>query len=184
MTDGGSGSMTSDHALTGPGSSSMNGLVPGSDLRELTEEQREKVLASGAQFAASSPAKGVWLLISGKFAENKDDAKLAENQVRDSCIRVFGYPSQEGETDEKAIKPTKTINVLLDSRGGMLDSAFKIVMFLSRYASELNVYVPRRAKSASTLIALGADHVYLSAFGELGPLDTQILDPRNPAQHI
>jgi hypothetical protein len=46
------------------------------------------------------------------------------------------------------------------------------------------VHVPSRAKSASTLLAIGADKVYLSAFGELGPLDTQIPDPRNPANTV
>jgi hypothetical protein len=44
--------------------------------------------------------------------------------------------------------------------------------------------VPARAKSASTLLAIGADELYLSAFGELGPLDTQIPDPRNPANTV
>ncbi len=58
------------------------------------------------------------------------------------------------------------------------------MQYLSRYARELNVWVPRRAKSASTLIALGANRIYLSQFGELGPLDTQIRDPRDPATYI
>lgn len=157
-------------------------LLAGSDVGELTEEERQEAVQKGAAFAAKigpSPT----LLISGNFAEQADETQLAENLLRDSCLRVFKYPPLEGQ-DELDIKPERTVNVLLDSKGGMLDSAFKIVMYLSRYAKELNVYVPRRAKSASTLVALGADHVYMSAFAELGPLDTQILDPRNPAQTI
>ena len=46
------------------------------------------------------------------------------------------------------------------------------------------MFVPRRAKSAGTLIAIGANDLYLSPFGELGPLDTQIRDPRNPADRV
>ena len=59
-----------------------------------------------------------------------------------------------------------------------------MVRFLTCYTRELNVHVPRRAKSASTLLALGANHIYLSQFGELGPLDTQIFDPRNPVAYV
>jgi len=76
------------------------------------------------------------------------------------------------------------LNVLLDSPGGSLDSAYTTALYLSKYAKTLKVYVPDRAKSASTLLAVGADEVYLSAFGELGPLDTQIPDPRNPANTV
>lgn len=68
--------------------------------------------------------------------------------------------------------------------GGSLDTAFKMVRWLSWYADHLNVYVPRKAKSASTLVALGATRVYLSPFGELGPLDTKIEDPRNPTTYV
>ena len=93
--------------------------------------------------------------------------------VLSSCIRVFNYP------DPKQCAK-RTINLLLDSPGGSLDGAFRIVLYLHRYAKYLDVYVPRRAKSASTLIALSARTIYMSPFGELGPLDTQIHDPRDP----
>ncbi len=37
--------------------------------------------------------------------------------------------------------------------------------------------VPRRAKSAATLLSLGADEIILNDHAELGPLDVQIYDP-------
>ncbi len=77
-----------------------------------------------------------------------------------------------------------TVNVILDSTGGPLDSAFKTVLYLSKYAENINVYVPRKAKSASTLIAVGANTIFMSPFSELGPLDTQIRDPRNPTDYV
>jgi len=58
------------------------------------------------------------------------------------------------------------------------------MLYLGAYASTLHVHVADRAKSASTLLAVGADLVHMSAFGELGPLDTQIPDPRNPANKV
>lgn len=58
------------------------------------------------------------------------------------------------------------------------------MLFLSRFTKRLRVFVPRRAKSAGTLIAIGASELYMSPFSELGPLDTQIRDPRNPADRV
>lgn len=144
---------------------------------EMTPAETAAVIGAGNEFAQEvskgQPDTAPCLLISGQlgyYPEAED--MLFENRVKQSCLDALGYPPLDPEPSRPAI------NVLLDSGGGMLDSAFKIVLYLFRYARELKVYVPRRAKSASTLIALGASHVYLSPFGELGPLDTQIDDPR------
>lgn len=139
----------------------------------LSARERKALLEKGNEFAAQHGPEA-WLLISGQFSPDNDGS--TENQIRDSLLSAYSYPPAEG--------PDRVINVLLDSRGGSLDAAFRTVLYLSAYARELNVYVPRRAKSASTLVALGADCVHLSAFGELGPLDTQIVDPRNPTRTI
>jgi Serine dehydrogenase proteinase len=58
------------------------------------------------------------------------------------------------------------------------------VLFLSRFAERIRIFVPRRAKSAGTLLAIGAHELYMSPFAELGPLDTQIVDPRNPTELV
>ncbi|MFD8496371.1 hypothetical protein [Amycolatopsis sp. NPDC059657] len=142
---------------------------------EMSIEDRVAVLGAGKALTAKTGDEA-WLLITGQFEPFEDEHKLTENLVKESCRRVFGYPPTEARS--------RTINVLLDSRGGMLDSAYRIVLYLSWYATDLHVYVPRRAKSASTLVALGADQVHLSPFGELGPLDTQIGDPRNPTTTV
>jgi hypothetical protein len=145
--------------------------------KELAPAVEKDVLAKGDEFAravGAGPDSPVpCLLISGQFGTYEDDgSKLYENRVKQSLLDALGYP----DPDPDARLPR--IAVLLDSGGGMLDSAFKIVLYLLRYAKELHVYVPRRAKSASTLVALGARCVHLSPFGALGPLDTQIEDPR------
>lgn len=89
---------------------------------------------------------------------------------------------RSAEASASTVHSFRAINVVLDSRGGMLDSAFKVTRYFALYVNELHVYVPRRAKSASTLIALGADRVHLSPSGEPGPLATRIADPRNPTE--
>jgi Serine dehydrogenase proteinase len=151
------------------------GLVALNDVpEEMTQEERDDVIAAGGEFAKKIGGSDPCLVITGQFTPLVRNGRLAENQVMQACMDAFGYP------DGKKAR----INVVLDSPGGSLDSAFKIVRYLTAYASELNVHVPRRAKSASTLLALGAKRIYLSRFGELGPLDTQIFDPRNPVAYV
>jgi hypothetical protein len=134
----------------------------------MTPAEREHLRRAGREFARG---RGTWLLINGRFTSGTE--KSTDNLVKDKLRRAFGYPS-EG-------RPDRTLNVLLNSPGGSLDAAYTTALYLAEYASDLRVHVPSHAKSASTLLAICADKVYLSAFAELGPLDTQIPDPRNPA---
>lgn len=69
------------------------------------------------------------------------------------------------------------LDVLLDSGGGDLDSAYKILQILKSHAKCVTVVVPFYAKSAAALIALGADNLQMCRAGELGPIDPQVLDP-------
>lgn len=159
----------------------LQGLVSGRIPQEMTEQERKVAIEAGASFAKeiSHDYAGPCLVVTGEFVPPGYPTRTADAQVLECCLDAFGYQEKLGPDSEG-----RRINVLLDSPGGSLDSAFKIVRYLTWYASELNVYVPRRAKSASTLLALGAHRIYLSPFGELGPLDAQILDPRNPSTFI
>ena len=76
------------------------------------------------------------------------------------------------------------LDVLLDHYGGSLDAAFQLVVFLRNRCDFLRVFVPDFAKSASTLVTLGADEVWMSDYSEIGPLDAQIPDPHDPDQYI
>lgn len=72
------------------------------------------------------------------------------------------------------------IDVLLFSGGGSPDDAYHLVKaFQSKY-NKVNIVIPYWAKSAATLIALGATNIVMHEFGELGPIDAQVLAP---AQH-
>jgi hypothetical protein len=152
------------------------GLANGGSIyfREIDPGQRRAIRARGREFARLTGGDPCLLLI-GRILGDGAPGGSTEQRVQQSCQQRFGFPTPE---------PERTINVILDSTGGPLDSAFRTVLFLSRYAGKINVYVPRRAKSASTLIAVGASKIFMSPFGELGPLDTQIRDPRNPTDYI
>jgi hypothetical protein len=67
------------------------------------------------------------------------------------------------------------LDVILESSGGSIDAAYNIALLLRRYATkELNVIVPRWAKSAATVIACAADKVFFTPVAEIGPVDPQI----------
>ena len=76
----------------------------------------------------------------------------------------------------KVIDPNKRNNVLLiiESGGGDPRSGYQISKLCREWsADKFIVAVPRHAKSAATLIALGADQVHMGPLGELGPVDPQ-----------
>jgi Serine dehydrogenase proteinase len=141
----------------------------------IAEEDRKSLVEAGRSFLDASRGDACLLLVGPLVSPLGNEDNSTENAVARCCRDRFGYPAQ----------PTvRTIDVVLDTYGGSLDSAFKTVLFLSRFAERIRVFVPRRAKSAGTLIAIGAHELYMSPFAELGPLDTQIVDPRNPTELV
>jgi len=160
----------------GEGQSGALGLAENGSLfyREIDSGQRRKIREQGRRFAQLTGGDPCLLLI-GRLLGVGDPGTSTERRVQVACQERFGFPKPV---------PEQTINVILDSNGGPLDSAFRTALYLGRYAANLNIYVPRKAKSASTLIAVAGNTIVMSPFGELGPLDTQIRDPRNPTDYI
>ena len=69
----------------------------------------------------------------------------------------------------------RDILLIAHSRGGRIEPAFLISKTCKKLAREKFVIaVPRRAKSAATLIALGADEIHMGMMSQLGPIDPQI----------
>jgi len=69
----------------------------------------------------------------------------------------------------------RDILLVLLSRGGIIEPAYQISKLCKAYAREhFVVAVPREAKSAATLIALGADEIHIGPLGQLGPIDPQL----------
>ena len=69
-----------------------------------------------------------------------------------------------------------SIALIIDSPGGNARPAYKIARFLQKYCGAFFAVVPRRAKSAATLLSLGAQCIAMDMNAELGPLDAQVLD--------
>lgn len=70
----------------------------------------------------------------------------------------------------------KGISLLLDSPGGDGLTAERIIQICRNYSGgDFEVIVPARAKSAATMVCLGADQILMSPTSELGPIDPQVL---------
>lgn len=166
-------------------------------VRAMTPAERKVVLTAGESFVkeVKDKAQGDWMLINGPFSSGEGD-RSTDLQVKNSLLSAYGHPrdpssdphkpeakEQSGSGDGRHPYPER-INILLNSLGGSLDSAYQTMLSLYSYSKNIHVYVPDRAKSASTLLALGAATVHMSLLGELGPLDTQIHDPRNPQNQL
>ena len=74
------------------------------------------------------------------------------------------------------IEPGANIDLILHSGGGDIDAAEKLISMVRAKVKngELRVIVPHYAKSAATLMALGADSIVMSDSSELGPIDPQV----------
>lgn len=75
----------------------------------------------------------------------------------------------------QSLNGEKDILLILCSLGGKIEPAYFISKVCKRVKKEkFVVAIPRAAKSAATLICLGADEIHMGLLSELGPIDPQI----------
>ena len=99
------------------------------------------------------------------------DVYLYSGQIDDSG---FGQVVKE-ITKAKARNPSRGCGLLiLTTNGGHANAAYNIARFFQKTYSEFIVFTPSYCKSAGTLVALGAHHLLMDSFSELGPLDVQL----------
>lgn len=73
----------------------------------------------------------------------------------------------------KAIGKAKIITLFLNSNGGNLDTPWPLVNTIREFCEEFEVIVPCDARSAATLIALGADRIVMTPVSHLSPVDPE-----------
>lgn len=72
--------------------------------------------------------------------------------------------------------PSTRIALLIQSPGGNPQAAYQIARLLNKRCGGFCAIIADYAKSAATLLALGADQILMADQAELGPLDAQIID--------
>jgi hypothetical protein len=73
--------------------------------------------------------------------------------------------------------PSQDLHLLLDTPGGDGESAIRLVRQAQSRCRELTIIVPNQAKSAGTLLAMGAHHILMGPTSDLGPVDPQFESP-------
>lgn len=107
----------------------------------------------------------VWLLIQDGTAGS---FTIITRQVLEGFVRL-----------REQLKADEPVALLIHSSGGDPSAAYQLAMTLNRRCGSFVAVVPRYAKSAATLLSLGAESIMLGACGELGPLDAQVFDPES-----
>jgi len=107
-----------------------------------------------------------------------DDTIMAKSDADNIYSAVTGFSEK------------KPILLTLYSGGGSAGAAYLIGKLCREHSSrKFVVAVPRRAKSAATLLSCAADEIHMGALSELGPIDPQIDDMpalglKNSVEHI
>lgn len=68
----------------------------------------------------------------------------------------------------------KQLDLFIYSYGGELEAAWELVNLMREYNVDFSVLIPYHARSAATLIALGAQEVVMGKMASLGPIDPTI----------
>jgi membrane-bound ClpP family serine protease len=76
--------------------------------------------------------------------------------------------------------PEQDLHLLLDTPGGDGETAVRLVRSAQARCRELTVIVPNQAKSAGTLLVMGAHQILMGPTSDLGPVDPQFPMPDRP----
>jgi hypothetical protein len=149
-------------------------------------------------------AQSIFSQLQAEIQNNKNhDASIERCRAiiksleKDLNKRVIAYFSSEAGNDASSMvndedvfiienllsipSTRKDLVLILHSGGGFSLSAERIIDVCRNYCTQKNdgskffVIVPKKAKSAATIVALGSDKVYLRDTAELGPVDPQFI---------
>lgn len=73
--------------------------------------------------------------------------------------------------------PNEDLHILLATPGGDGETAVRLVRSAQARCRELTILVPDQAKSAGTIMCLGAHHIAMGPTSDLGPVDPQFQMP-------
>ena len=85
----------------------------------------------------------------------------------DDIVRDAVEPMREGKTDSGSLV------VVLDTDGGYLDVARRIVDTFRYHYQVVSFVIPNAAYSAGTILAMSGDAIYMDYYSRLGPIDPQ-----------
>jgi len=66
------------------------------------------------------------------------------------------------------------LDLIIHSSGGFAESAERIVNSIYSYCDDFRIIIPTQAKSAATMVAMGASSILMSDTSEIGAIDPQL----------
>lgn len=101
------------------------------------------------------------------------DRPNMQTQIANDAVDLFGVHLD-------SMFPAKRITLILYTLGGNTLAAWNLVNMLRMFCDELEIIVPNKARSAGTLMCLGADKIVMTKQATLGPIDPSVNGPLNP----
>ena len=143
---------------------------------------------------SSSSGQPFFIKLEKIVAANPQNVEKELQQLRKQRIRqlqelrqsqLIVYYSLESVTRRDAelfyealrtLEDVENLDLFLLSLGGLSDAAFKMAYLCQECVGEgrFSVLIPYYAKSAATLLTLGADELVMGETSELGPIDPQL----------
>ncbi len=104
--------------------------------------------------------------------------KISEDNKSEIFVLVGAIDDDIADKFIKTIRNKKdkkdNLSLILTTNGGDPDAGYRMVRAIKRYYKEFVLYVYGSCKSTGTLMAIGANKIVMSDFGEFGPLDIQL----------
>jgi hypothetical protein len=96
-----------------------------------------------------------------------------ETQINKDVVDIFGDHLEK-------IGKCKKITLLLYTIGGDTMATWNIINLMKEYCDEIDIIVPRKARSSGTIMCLGANTIFMTRQTTLGPIDPSITRPLGP----
>lgn len=120
----------------------------------------------------------------GRYSRRQLIKDIQDETHRQLIVYMANFRHPGGTIDKNDVlafgdllqdKADSDLDLLLQSPGGDIDVAEKIIFMCRGSIKSFRVIVAESAKSAATLIALAADEIIMGHTSELGPIDPQIV---------
>src|SRR5215467_8971481 len=121
-------------------------------------EKTQKVIA-GIEADIGEPLLTYW---------NSDDGSICGNDV----IGLFGILRSLGRLNK--------LSLFIKSGGGSGQASLRMVHLLRQFVGNLTVLVPLECASAATMLALGADRIFMGPLAHLSAVDTSLTHDLSP----
>lgn len=153
-----------------------SGSSAGDEDRQAAGLRDELVTAAGESVVHPSQSP----LFHAEHSERYERQRLIEVYQHEFNCRlivvvdlIFPYSINVFEELLFDADPSEDLHVLLASPGGDGETAVRLVRSAQARCHELTVVVPDQAKSAGTILAMGAHHILMGPTSDLGPVDPQ-----------